>query len=216
MEKVLFKEEQRFRQWWIWMITAFALLAVIVPLVSAIVEEQAQVNSSETARLIIFGVLAVLFFAVVLIVLPFIKLNTKITENGIYVTYFPFVRKWKKFPAQEIEKYEIRRYRARLEYGGYGMRKRRKVGQAFSISGNIGLQLYFKNGKRILIGTQKKQAIEHAMVKLMGAGKQHVSVEKFKQETESIVKRKVKKILIIIAIEIVLAILIFSMIQIFK
>ncbi len=216
MEKVLFKEEQRFTQWWVWLITAFALFAVIVPLVNAIIEEQAQINSSNTARLIIYGVLIVLVLAVVLIIMPFIKLKTKIAENGIYIIYFPFVRKWKIFPAQEIEKYEIRRYRAKLEYGGYGMKKRRKVGQAFSMSGNIGLQLYLKNGKKILIGTQKKQAIEYAMVKLMGAGKQLVSLEKFKQETKLIVRSKVKKILIIIAIEIVLAILIFSMIQIFN
>lgn len=216
MEKILFHEEQRFKQWWLWLIIVFTLLAIIVPLVNAITEEQAQLNSSDTARLIIYGALAVLLLTTVLIVMLFIKLKTKITGNGIYVTYFPFVRKWKKFPVQEINKYEIRRYRAMLEYGGYGMKKRRKAGEAYSISGKIGLQLYLKNGKKILIGTQKKQAIEYAMVKLMGAGKQLVSGENFKKETESIVRRKVKKILIIIAIEIVLAILIFSLIQIFK
>lgn len=216
MEKVLFKEEQRFKQWWVWLIIVFTLLFVIVPLVNAITEEQAQLSSSDTARFIFYGVLAVLFLAAVIIVMLFIKLKTKITDNGIYVTYSPFVRKWKKFPEQEIEKYEVRRYRAMLEYGGYGMRRRRKAGQAFSISGNIGLQLYLKNGKKLLIGTQKKQAIEYAMTKLMGVGKQPVSEENFKQETESIIRRKVKKILIIIAIEIVVAILILGIIQIFK
>lgn len=216
MEKVLFHEEQRFKQWWLWLIIVSTLLAVIIPLVNAITEEQAQINSSDTARLILYGVLAVLFLVAVLIVLLFIKLKTKITANGIYIAYLPFVRKWKKFPAQEIKEYEIRKYRAMLEYGGYGMKKRRKVGQAYSISGNIGLQLYLKNGKKLLIGTQKKQAIEYAMAKLVGAEKQHVSAETFQQETKSIVRRKVKKILIIIAIEIVLAILIFSLIQIFK
>lgn len=216
MEKVLFKEEQRFKQWWVWLIIVFTLLAVIVPLVNAITEEQAQINSSGTARLVLYGVLAVLFLVTVLITLLFIKLKTKITDEGIYVSYFPFMRKWKKFALKEIEKYEIRRYRAVLEYGGYGMRTRRKAGRAFTISGNIGLQLYLKNGKKLLIGTQKKQAIEYTMVKLVGAVKQFVSAETFKQETESILKRKVKKILIIIAIETVLAILIFSLIQIFK
>jgi hypothetical protein len=31
----------------------------------------------------------------------------------------------------------------------------------------VGLQLYFVGGKKFLIGTQKKQALEYAMRKLM-------------------------------------------------
>jgi len=35
------------------------------------------------------------------------------------------------------------------------------------MSGNIGLQLYFKDGKRLLIGTKRPDAIKRAMDKLM-------------------------------------------------
>jgi len=191
----------------------FTLLLAIVPLANAFAEEHAKLNSSDSLRLILYGVMAVLILVAVIIVMLFIRLKTKIANNSIYVAYLPFIRKWKKITAQEVDKYEVRKYRAMLEYGGYGMKRRRKVGQAFTISGNIGLQLYLKNGKKILIGTQKKQAIEYAMVKLMGAGNKFVTGENSSQETESIVRRKVKKILIIIAIEIVAAILIFGIIQ---
>ncbi len=216
MEKVLFQEEQRFKQWWIWLLIIFILLAVIIPLFNAIAKEQTALNSSGTARLILYGVLAVLFLTAVLIIMLFIKLKTKITDKGIYIAYFPFIRKWKKFAVEEIENYEIRKYRAMLEYGGYGMKNQRKSGRAYSISGDIGLQLYMKNGKKLLIGTQKKQAMEYAMAKLMGTEKQYVSVNKINQEAQSLVKRKIKKILIIIAIEVAIIILILSMIQIFK
>ncbi len=216
MKKVLFREEQRFTQWWLWLILGFTLLAVVVPLANAITEGQTQVNSSNSARLVLYGILSVLFLTAVIAVILFIKLKTKITESGISLIFFPFVRKWKEISFQEIEKYEIRRYRAILEYGGYGMRKRRKVGQAFSISGNMGLQLYLKNGKKLLIGTQKKKAIEHAMGKLMGEGKKVLPKEMSSKKHESPAWRKTKKILIIMAIEIVLAIVIFSLIQIFK
>ena len=40
-----------------------------------------------------------------------------------------------------------------------------------TVSGKIGLQLYLKNGAKLLIGTQKKQAIEYAMEKLMNIEK---------------------------------------------
>jgi hypothetical protein len=216
MEKVLFKEEQRFKQWWIWLILVVTLLALIVPLINAITEEQASLSSSGNARFIVYGVLAVLFLVPAITVILFIKLKTKITEKCIYVAYFPFVRQWKEISLSEIKKYEIRKYRPMLEYGGYGMKKRRKAGQAFSISGNMGLQLYLKNGKKLLIGTHKKQAMEYAMAKLIGASEQDVSKDKFEQGTESIVRRKVKKILIIVLIEIIAGIIIFSLIQIFK
>jgi hypothetical protein len=54
------------------------------------------------------------------------------------------------------------------------------------------------------------------MEKLMGARKKVVSVGSFNKETESIFGKKTKRILLILAIELVLAILIFSIIQIFK
>jgi len=47
------------------------------------------------------------------------------------------------------------------------MKRKRKYGQAFIVAGNTALQLHLTNGKRLLIGTQKKQAIAHAMEKLM-------------------------------------------------
>jgi len=61
----------------------------------------------------------------------------------------------------------MRTFRAKREYGGYGIKWRRRSGRALIISGNTGLQLYFKNGKKLLIGTQQKQGIEYAMKKFM-------------------------------------------------
>lgn len=215
MEKVLFKEEQRFRQWWIWLIMVFALLSVIVPLVKAIAEEQARLNSLNNWRLIFYGVLAVSFLITIIVVKLFIRLKTKITYDGIYVAYIPFVRKWKKISIDELTGYELRKYRANLEFGGHGMR-RRKMGQAFTISGNIGLLLHLKDGKKLLIGTQKKQAIEYAMVKIIGKEKTMSAAVKNLPKEKSFLGGKTKKFLIIMLMEIVLIIVIFSLMQIFK
>jgi len=45
-----------------------------------------------------------------------------------------------------------------------------KVGIAYNVKGNMGLQLYLKNGAKILIGTQKPAGVERAMKKLMEEG----------------------------------------------
>ena len=102
-----------------------------------------------------------------MLVLLVSKLKKKIRNDGLYVAFPPLRKKWKLISANEIERFELRTYLAIKEYGGYGIKKRRKYGQAYTVSGNVGLQLYFKNGKKLLIGTQKKQAIEYAMNKLM-------------------------------------------------
>lgn len=52
------------------------------------------------------------------------------------------------------------------EYGGWGIKGKFKS-KAYNVSGNIGLQLYLKNGRKVLFGTQRQEAIENAMKKLM-------------------------------------------------
>jgi hypothetical protein len=47
------------------------------------------------------------------------------------------------------------------------MKKSFKWGRAYNISGNIGLQLYLNNNKKVLFGTQRQQAILHAMDTVM-------------------------------------------------
>nr|MBP6978828.1 hypothetical protein [Lentimicrobiaceae bacterium] len=52
------------------------------------------------------------------------------------------------------------------EYGGWGYRMGgKKAGVAYNISGNMGLQLELKNGKKILLGTKKPVEMEEALKK---------------------------------------------------
>lgn len=193
-----------------------ALLSIVILLANELSAQSWDTSSEGFSRLILYGSVAVLFIVVVLIVLVLSRLKTKITYDGIFITFPPLKRKSYKIKVQEIERFEIRKYRAKREYGGYGFRSRRTSGQAYTISGNIGLQLYLKDGKKLLIGTQKKQAIEHAMGKLFGGEKKMVSVKQNQPEQKLLLGKKAKKILIIFAIEIALAILVFGLIQVFK
>jgi len=216
MGKILFTEEQRFTQWRLWLILCSALPAIVIPLANKLSAQLWDLSSENFSRLILFRSVAVLFIVAVLIVLVLSRLKTKITYDGIFITFPPLKRKSYRIKVQEIERFEIRKYRAYREYGGYGFRSRRTSGQAYTISGNTGLQLYFKNGKKLLIGTQKKQAIEFAMCKIVGENKKLPTGKRNNQQVEGVVGKKAKKILIILAIEIVVAILIFGIIQVLK
>ncbi|RIJ45953.1 hypothetical protein D1614_20755 [Maribellus luteus] len=117
-----------------------------------------------------FMVVVLLFLAIltmVIVINSVSRLQTKIDKDGIYVRYFPYKKRWEKISVSGIHSYRLRKYRPYREYGGYGIKDRRRKGKAYIISGRTGLQLHLKNGKKILIGTQKKQAIIYAMDKVM-------------------------------------------------
>jgi hypothetical protein len=74
----------------------------------------------------------------------------------------------------EISEAYVRKYDAISEYGGWGLKVgafwRKSKGIAINVSGDTGIQLELKNGKKILIGTkledQAKQVISHYHFKI--------------------------------------------------
>lgn len=114
----------------------------------------------------------------------FIRLDTIINEEGIYIRGFPFFLKHSFFSWDIISKAYIRIYNPILEYGGWGIRRRRRPrfnffkikrinirklrnsNIAYNMSGNIGLQLELIDGKRVLIGTCMPDEMEDVIRKL--------------------------------------------------
>lgn len=170
MEKVIFKEEQRGDKNKLLVNLTVVFVVAFVVLSYWFIRfhytgKPLDLTFSTTHLLSI--VLKLLTICVAVVIFNSIaRLTTKIFKDHIVVSYFPF-RKTTKIFVNEIRSYKIRRYRAYREYFGYGKRNNQKRGKAYIISGNIGLQLYLKNGEKLLIGTQNKQAIEYAMEKLM-------------------------------------------------
>ncbi|WP_334058540.1 hypothetical protein [Polaribacter sp. P097] len=150
----VFKEEQRFTQTWLIVLMGFSL---VVPLV-LITREFLKENSEFTVGGFL-GVVGVLIASIVPIF--FFKLITRIDEVGIHYRFFPFHFKTKRITWQEIEKVYVRIYDPIGDYGGWGLKGgflwNKSKGIAINVSGDIGIQLELKTGKKILIGTQKKQ-----------------------------------------------------------
>lgn len=163
MNKVLYRETQQFRQWW-WIVLA---LGSTVPtmLFSIYALYQKTVNGIQVgdAMLIILpffmGIMIWVFFS--------LKLEVWIDQDGIHYRFYPLISKNKIISKEEIQRYEIRKYSPLLDYGGWGIKKRFKWGRAYNVSGNIGLQLYLKTGRKVLFGTQRSQAILYAMDEMM-------------------------------------------------
>ena len=172
MEKVLFNEEQRYDQRRLTLLMLTMVFVAVGPFIYGIYSQEVLNKpfgdkSTSTESLVLICSLSVLMIGLTMLILFKIRLKTKITNEALWISYPPIRKKWKKIAPEEIEKYEIRTYRAKREYGGHGMKRRIRSGMSYTVSGNIGLQLYFKNGKKLLVGTQKKQAIEYAMEKII-------------------------------------------------
>jgi hypothetical protein len=167
MKKIYFQEEQRFSQIWIWifLIITFSLASEVI--VGSILLGESVDNSSFSNETIVL-IFIVAFSAVFWFLLK-MKLEVKVTDEGIVYRFFPLMLKEKMVKRNIIESYEIRKYRPILDYGGYGFKVGlNKWGKAFNMKGNIGLQLYLKDGKKILFGTQRAEAFKYAIDKMMG------------------------------------------------
>ena len=147
-----FKETQRFTQWWLWLVLVGSWVALMYSL--ATVQPQTTI-----AYFISFGVgmlLPILFWQM--------RLMTRITEEGIYVRFVPFHFKEQFYPWESIESAQVRTYSPLMEYGGWGIKYGfNGQGKVFNVAGDQGLQLVFKSGEKLLIGTQKPTEIQDAV-----------------------------------------------------
>lgn len=170
MNKVLFKETQQFRQWWQIVLILGSTIPTFVFSIYALVQQTIrgiQVGDSPVPN----GILIGMSFAMIIAnwIYFSMKYELWIDEEGIHYRFSPLINKNQFIPEEEILRFEIRKYSPILDYGGRGIRKGfgRKWGRAYIVSGNIGLQLYLKSGKKVLFGTQRSQAIMYAMNEMM-------------------------------------------------
>jgi len=114
------------------------------------------------AGLIVFAV-----FAMLLAVLFFnVRLETSLSATGVLVRLWPFHTKAKSYDWDELAHVEVKKYRPLKDYGGWGLRLGRH-GVAYNMSGNWGLQLDFRNGKHVMIGTNKPDALRSALEQIL-------------------------------------------------
>ena len=148
----IFKEEQRFTQLWLIVLMA---VSITVP-IAIMTQEYLKENTKMTTNQFVFTLFGILISA--LFIFTF-KLTTRIDEKGIHYQFFPFHFKLKLISWSQISKAYVRTYDPIGEYGGWGLKGgwSKSKGKAINVSGDIGIQLELNNGKKLLIGTQKKE-----------------------------------------------------------
>jgi len=143
-----FKEVQRFNQVWLW-----ALLILLDGYIVFHLIYKPGIEVTDKFGLyfppVIIALINILFFM--------LRLNTKINEEAVTAKFTLLHLKEKRFKWDEIESAYVRKYNAIKEYGGWGIKGWGFGNIAYNVSGNMGLELELKNGKRVLIGTNKPE-----------------------------------------------------------
>ncbi|MCB0399568.1 MAG: hypothetical protein KDD26_08095 [Winogradskyella sp.] len=150
----IFKEEQRFNQTWIIVLMVVSTMVPVAIVLHTYINNPENLSSAELIVAILIILLASSFIFI-------FKLSTRIDEKGIHYKFFPFHLKYRLLKWEDINEAYIRTYDALTEYGGWGLKGgalwNKSKGTAINVSGDIGIQLVLKSGKRLLIGTQKQE-----------------------------------------------------------
>nr|AOE08460.1 hypothetical protein [uncultured bacterium] len=150
----MFKEIQRFDQWWLRLLLIVILCIAISPLVmdyDTLILSRFELASVILSILVILGLFIGFWYI--------FKLETTIDETGVTYRFVPFHIKSRFRSWAEIKSATVRKYNPIREYGGWGYRISFTKRKALTTKGNRGLQLVFQDGNELLLGTQHPDKI---------------------------------------------------------
>lgn len=157
----VFKEEQKFNQWWIQLVNLLLLGLLIYLCFTWYIKKDEADDIGAPGVLIQLIVIGTIVLDLILLYL--IKLRTAIDEIGVHYQFFPFQLTKKTIRWAEIQECHTRIYKPLKEYGGWGYRTKFGKGKAYNVKGNMGIEIVLLNGKKILIGTQKMMEAEEVI-----------------------------------------------------
>ena len=188
-DKILFSEQQKFRQPWHWAIQ-IAMLGIpcvfLWRLIHHAAFEQLWENNAVGNNDLLTGtIITTIVIIPTILLMQRMRLETSITGDEIKIKFFPFRRSFKSYKWEDITTASIQKINP-LKYGGWGIhsnsRFKIKFGlggfkitnyEMYNISGRYVLQLELKSKKTILIGTQKAKDLEVVLDKIERKNKEY-------------------------------------------
>jgi hypothetical protein len=154
-----YREEQSFRQWWVWLLVVAAAAPAWWIFVQQIIlgcplGESPPADWSASVVWVAVGLgLPLLFWS--------IKLTTEVTADQLVIRYRPLTRRI--ISLADIQEATVRTYRPVAEYGGWGLKGWSRRNIAYNVSGRQGVQLVLRDGRRIMLGSQSPEELARAI-----------------------------------------------------
>ncbi len=157
--EVLFREEQRMRVWWIWLVLLIAFAGSAVASAGAWTEAM---HVPLVVPAIWIPILWLLWFA---------RLETEVSRDGLYVRLWPLHLSRRRTGLEGVERVRAVRYRPILQYGGWGIRWAFwSKGRAYNMSGDRGVRVDYAYGHHMLIGSQQAEELAAAIEEVRDQG----------------------------------------------
>lgn len=153
---IQFEEVQRFRQPALWGL----LVGVGVVLVGGLVRGH---GFTQPGGWFLSGLFLAIYVGV-LILMFWMRLETRVEPDGVCVQFFPLHRRPVRIEVDPTHAVEAVMYSPLREYGGWGVRHELGGGGlAYTVSGSWGVRLRQPEGRALLIGSQRAEALADAI-----------------------------------------------------
>ena len=151
---ILFEEEQKFDQKWLWILIIASSLVILIIQISVFFNTEIDKSG--------FGFYFIVFNFALIVGLIWLftvmRLKTRINSKKISMKFYPFVHKevkWKDIKRADVIDYGF--------VGGWGIRLWTKYSTVYNVKGSTGLFVQTNGNKRFLIGTQRKEDLKKVL-----------------------------------------------------
>ena len=153
-----FREEQAFRQWWVMLLIGFVAALQWWGFIQQIVLGKPWgSNPAPDWMMVLLWLLIGIGLPVFFVCL---KLIVTVTDEAIDVHYRPLTRR--TIQIADVALVRARTYSPLREYGGWGIRGMGS-NRAYSVSGDRGVELTLVDGRKVLIGSRRADALADAI-----------------------------------------------------
>lgn len=158
--EMYFSEIQRFRQPLLWIFFGVVSLLVLFGLSRLLARYLAAGKTVGKSPLFVMIFVSFMLLAVAAL-LFFARMETQVSNNGLFVRFFPFHFSFHRLPLEQLQEYQVITFSPIKDYGGWGIRVGNK-GKAYIVSGNRGVLLIWPN-KKICLGSQYPEQLAAAI-----------------------------------------------------
>ena len=106
-----------------------------------------------------------LCFSIIVSIASYTSMITQIRTDGIYVRFPPFQPTFSRYEWSNILDVYIRQFDAVSEFNGWGIRSG-AMGKAYIISGKTGIQIVFRDKRRVLISTSRPNELAEILKRM--------------------------------------------------
>lgn len=158
----LFSEKQYLRVWWLRILVSLLTVGTWVAFVVQIfyhtpVGTDPAPDWGMYPLLLVMGIAFPWFFFTV-------HLRVTVTEDRLRLRYFPFVTK--TWTHDDIAQATAVTFRPIREHGGWGIKYSIDGAWVYSAYGNTGVELLLRDGKKVIIGSQRSSELAQAILRL--------------------------------------------------